>query len=53
MDMLVPTNGALMAIIALAGISYNKWFRFALKPTLILLAISAVAIIVAISIGYK
>jgi uncharacterized ion transporter superfamily protein YfcC len=53
MDMLVPTNGALMAITALAGISFNKWFRFALKPTLILLAISAVAIVVAISIGYK
>ncbi|MBK7652877.1 MAG: TIGR00366 family protein [Flammeovirgaceae bacterium] len=29
MNMISPTNGALMAIITIAGISYDQWFRFA------------------------
>ena len=52
MDMLTPTNGALMAIISIAGISYSKWFKFVIKPTLIIMFISALAIIVAVFIGY-
>jgi uncharacterized ion transporter superfamily protein YfcC len=53
MDMLVPTNGALMAMIALSGISFNKWFTFALKPTLLILILSALSIMLAIGIDYK
>jgi uncharacterized ion transporter superfamily protein YfcC len=52
MDMLVPTNGALMAIIAIAGISFNKWFKFAFKLTLFILGLGALAIIIAIYIGF-
>jgi len=52
MDMLVPTNGALMAIITIAGISFNKWFKFALKPTLVIMALGALSIVLAIYIGY-
>ncbi|WP_200975197.1 YfcC family protein [Echinicola sp. 20G] len=52
MDMLIPTNGALMAVISIAGISFNKWFAFALKLTLILMGLGIVAIIIAINIGY-
>jgi uncharacterized ion transporter superfamily protein YfcC len=52
MDMLVPTNGALMAIIAVSGISYNKWFSFAIRPTIIILTMCALAIVVAVFIGY-
>ena len=52
MDMIVPTNGALMAVIAIAGISFDKWIKFALKPMLIILALCALAIIVAIFIGF-
>ncbi len=51
MDLLVPTNGALMAVIALAGIPYNKWLRFAIVPTLLILSLGAVALLVAIWIG--
>lgn len=51
MDLLVPTNGALMAVIALAGIPFNKWLKFAIKPTLAILALGALALIVAIFIG--
>ncbi len=52
MDMLVPTNGALMAIITIAGISFDKWFKFALKPTLVIMALGALSIVLAIYIGY-
>jgi len=51
MDLLVPTNGALMAVIALAGIPFNKWLQFAIKPTLMILALGALALLVAIFIG--
>ena len=53
MDMLVPINGAIMAILAISGISFDKWFRFALKPTLFVLGLGAMAIVIAISIGYN
>lgn len=52
MDLIVPTNGATMAVIALAGINYKNWLQFIVKPVLIMLAIGAVAIVVAVQIGY-
>jgi uncharacterized ion transporter superfamily protein YfcC len=52
MDMVVPTNGALMAIITIAGISYNKWLIFIMKPALVMMALCASAIIIAVFIGY-
>lgn len=51
MDLLIPTNGALMAIIALARIPYGSWFRFAIVPTLYILALGALALIAAILLG--
>lgn len=52
MDVIVPTNGALMAVIALGGISYNKWLKFIIRPALIMLLIGAIAILIAVEIGY-
>ncbi|NJB69861.1 putative ion transporter superfamily protein YfcC [Saonia flava] len=52
-DMIVPTNGALMAVLAINGISYNKWFKFAIKPTLLILLIGAIAIVAAVTMGYR
>jgi len=51
--MLVPTNGALMAVIAISGIPYNKWFKFAIWPTLLMLLVGAITIMVAVAIGYE
>jgi uncharacterized ion transporter superfamily protein YfcC len=51
-DMIVPTNGALMAVIAIAKIPYNTWFKFAIKPTLLVLLIGAIAIVAAVFLGY-
>jgi uncharacterized ion transporter superfamily protein YfcC len=53
MDLIVPTNGATMAVIALAGINYKNWIQFIIKPVLIMLAIGAIAIIIAVQIGYN
>ncbi|MFQ5704562.1 MAG: YfcC family protein [Gemmatimonadales bacterium] len=50
-DLLTPTNGALMAIIATAGVRYEKWFAFAIPLYVILMALGAVAVIVAIVSG--
>jgi len=52
MDVIIPTNGGLMAVIAIAGISFDKWFKFVLKPMLAILVVSAIAIVVAIFIGF-
>ncbi len=52
MDLIVPTNGATMAVIALAGINYKSWLKFISKPVLMILGIGAIAIVVAIQIDY-
>jgi uncharacterized ion transporter superfamily protein YfcC len=49
----VPTDGALMAILALAGVRYERWLRFALPICAALFVLSAVAIGVAVAIGLK
>ncbi|NUQ13555.1 MAG: YfcC family protein [Gemmatimonadaceae bacterium] len=36
MEMLTPTNGALLAVLLAAGVSYGQWVRFALGGTLLL-----------------
>ena len=52
MGMLVPTNGALMAIIAVAGISYDKWVKFVWKPLLLCFVIAAIAVLVGVYTGF-
>ncbi|AMC11274.1 hypothetical protein Lupro_08410 [Lutibacter profundi] len=51
MDLIYPTQGALMAIIAIAGIPFDKWFKFIFKFTLVILSVGAIAIVVAVYIG--
>jgi uncharacterized ion transporter superfamily protein YfcC len=52
MDLLIPTNGALMAVIAIAGISFDKWFKFAFKLCLVIFGVAAFAIVIAIYTGF-
>jgi len=49
----IPTNGALMAVLAIAGIDFNKWFKFALKLGFFIFLVASIAIVVAISIGLQ
>jgi len=53
MNMIVPTNPVLMSIIGLAGIPYDRWFRFIFPLILKLLALAAIALMVAVGIGYS
>jgi uncharacterized ion transporter superfamily protein YfcC len=52
-NMLVPTSGVLMAMLALAKIPYPTWLRFALPLFLILSAVGAVFLLIAVAIGYR
>jgi uncharacterized ion transporter superfamily protein YfcC len=52
-NMLVPTNAVLMGILGLAGIPYDKWFKFCLPLLLKLLAAGAVVIVLAVMFGYS
>ena len=42
-----------MAMLALAKIPYDKWFRFVLPLLLQLLALAAVFLAIAVAIGYR
>lgn len=53
MNMVVPTNPVLMGIIGLAGIPYDRWFRFIFPLILKLLLASAVALMIAVWFGYQ
>jgi len=46
MELLTPTNGALMAILLAAGVPYQRWLRFTLGGVLLLAAIGILAIAV-------
>jgi uncharacterized ion transporter superfamily protein YfcC len=50
-DIITPTNGALLAILAAAGVRYEEWIKFAVPLYLALIALGAVSIAIAISIG--
>lgn len=52
-DMVTPTNGALMAVIAAAGVSYEAWIKFAVRWWLALTVIGGAAVLVAIAIGLR
>jgi len=47
----MPTDGALMAILALAGVSYERWFKFCVPICGVLFLLSLAVIGIAISIG--
>ena len=52
-ELLTPTNGALMAILASAGVRYEDWIRFTGPRYLGLVAIGLVAIAVALGAGLQ
>jgi uncharacterized ion transporter superfamily protein YfcC len=52
-NMILPTNIVLMAILGVAGIPYDRWFRFVAPLLMKLIAAAAVALIIAVMIGYQ
>ena len=52
-NMLVPTNAVLMGIIGIAGIPYDKWFKFIIPLMVKFWIMGALALIFAVWIGYN
>lgn len=52
-NMLVPTNAVLMGILGIAGIPYDKWFRFILPVMIRFWILGSIALVVAVWIGYN
>ncbi len=50
-DLVTPTNGALMAILAAAGVRYEAWMKFAGPLYAALVGLGAVSIAAALAIG--
>lgn len=48
MDLVTPSNGGLMAILAAAGVSYKEWISFAWKPILVIFCIAAFSVILGV-----
>ncbi len=48
-EILTPTNGALMAILAAAGVPFDRWLRFVLPLWAALFALGAIAVIAGIA----
>lgn len=52
-NMIIPTNVILMSILGVAGVPYDRWLRFAIPLIVKLTAASAVALVIAVWIGYQ
>lgn len=50
-ELLTPTNGALMAMLAAAGVPYGRWFRFSLWPLALLAILGACGVALGIATG--
>jgi uncharacterized ion transporter superfamily protein YfcC len=51
-NIIIPTNGVLMAIIGIAAVPYEKWFRFILPLFLILAMVAGIFLAIAVHTGY-
>lgn len=50
-ELVTPTNGSLMAVLAAAGVPFDRWFRFAFPLFLLLFLLGAAAVAAAIATG--
>lgn len=52
-EIVTPTNGALMAMLAAAGVRYEEWFKFVMPLYAALTALAVVAIAIAVAAGVR
>jgi uncharacterized ion transporter superfamily protein YfcC len=52
-ELITPTNGALMAMLAAAGVKYDDWLRFVAPVYAVLLALGTGAVLLGIAMGLK
>lgn len=51
-NLIIPTNGVLMAMLGLAQVSFEKWFKFVLPLFIFSMLLALIFIAIAIIIGY-
>lgn len=52
-NMIVPTNAVLMGILGMAGVPYDRWFRFCWPLMLKLMGAAAIVMVGAVVFGYS
>jgi len=52
-NMIVPTNAVLMGIIGIAGIPYDRWFKFIFPLMIKLWIFGSIALMIAVWLGYQ
>jgi uncharacterized ion transporter superfamily protein YfcC len=52
-NILVPTNPVLIGILTMARIPYDRWLRFVLPFMIKIWLLAALALVVAVQIGYR
>ncbi|MCC2546777.1 YfcC family protein [Hymenobacter sp. BT175] len=52
-ELITPTNGALVAIVAACGVRFDQWWKFVLPLYLLLFALGATAVVIGIAIGLQ
>ncbi|MGF1671351.1 MAG: YfcC family protein [Balneolaceae bacterium] len=52
-NIIVPTNAVLMGILGMAGVPYDRWFRFCLPLLLKLIGFAAICMVAMVMLGYS
>jgi uncharacterized ion transporter superfamily protein YfcC len=50
-DLVAPTTGSMLAMLAMAGVSFGQWLRFVAVPMVLLMAFAGVAMFVGVKFG--
>lgn len=51
-NVIFPTNGVLLIGLAIASVSYSKWFKFTYKLQLVTLLLTVIFLVIGVLIGY-
>lgn len=51
-NIIIPTNGILMAMLSIGGVSYEKWFKYIISLFLVLSLLAGLFILLGIYMGY-
>ena len=51
-NMIIPTNAVLMGILGMAGVPYDRWFRFAFPLILKLILGAAICMVIMVTTGF-
>jgi uncharacterized ion transporter superfamily protein YfcC len=52
-EIITPTNGALMAMLAAAGVRYEDWLKFVIPMYGLLVGLAALAVVTAVLVGLQ